>query len=84
MEENNEIEEDFCQDIFDKNPDVDCVLYDDERCDGDKGIKKLKSGDVVTNIEETLGFDVESVSIKKGCQLKVHTGRYKKNQLKLI
>ena len=50
-------------------------MYDDERCDGDEGIKKLKSGDVVSNIEEMLGFDIESVSIKKGCQLKIHTGK---------
>ena len=51
------------------------MLYDDEGCDGDEGIKKLKNGDVVKNIEETLGFDVESVSIKKGCRLKIHTGK---------
>ena len=60
-------------------------MYDDERCDGDEGIKKLKSGDVVSNIEEMLGFDIESVSIKKGCQLKINTGKYqKKFQIKLV
>ena len=38
-------------------------------------MKKLKNGDVVKNIEDTLGFDVESISIKKGCQLTVYTGK---------
>ena len=31
--------------------------------------------DVVKNIEDTLGFDVESISIKKGCQLTIYTGK---------
>ena len=69
------IAEYYCQDIFHENSDAKCILYDDENCDGYDGIKKLKNGDVVKNIEEKFGFDVESISIKKGCQLTVYSGK---------
>ena len=49
-------------------------------CDGTEGLKKLVNVDVVKNIEDTLGFDVESISIKKGCQLTVYTGELKTNK----
>ena len=80
-EEYNEIEEDFCPDSFNKYSGASCILYDDGKCDGTEGLKELKNGDVVKNIEDTLGFDVESISIKKGCQLTVYTGKLTMNKV---
>ena len=37
-------------------------------------MKVMKNGDVATNFEETYGFDVESISIKKGHKLTIYQG----------
>ena len=79
-----EIEENFCPESFFKHPDASCILYDDEKCDGEEGMKQMVNGDIVTNIEATFGFDIESVSIRKGCKLTVHAGKYKHKILQFI
>ena len=50
-------------------------MYDDEKCNGEEGVKEMKNGDVAMNIETVLGFDVESVSIRQGCKLTIFTGK---------
>ena len=79
-----EIEENFCPESFFKHPDASCILYDDEKCDGEEGMKQMVNGDIVTNIEATFGFDIKSVSIRKGCKLTVHAGKYKHKILQFI
>ena len=51
-------------------------MYDDEKCDGSEGIRKLSAGESFVNGTTALGFDVESISIKKGCQLKIFSGNH--------
>ena len=64
-----------CTYVFDTTyPDAACVLYDDEYCDGEEGVKELRSGEFFM---DSLEFDVESVSIRKGCRLNVYTGRFR-------
>ena len=60
--------------VFETYPEADCILYDDEKCDGTEGMKVMKNGDVASNFEETYGFDVESISIKKGHKLTIYQG----------
>ena len=60
-----------CRDAFSTRPDASCVLYDDELCDGTEGEKELTGGE---SVESVTDFDVESVSVKKGCQLTIYTG----------
>ena len=55
-------------------PDARCVLYDDEHCLGQEGKKELQDMNIVKNVTRSLNITVESVSIKKGCQLTIHTG----------
>ena len=55
---------------------ADCVLYDDEHCDGEEGVKAMRQGDSFTNATLDLKFDVESVSVRKGCFLNVYTGMF--------
>ena len=69
---------DRCSKIFETYPGADCILYDDEKCDGAEGIKVMKDGDKATNFEETYGFDVESISIKKGHKLTIYQGNINK------
>ena len=38
----------------------------------------MKDGDKATNFEETYGFDVESISIKKGHKLTIYQGNINK------
>ena len=65
---------DRCSVVFDTYPDADCILYDDEKCDGTEGMKLMKNGDTEINFEATYHFDVESVSIKKGHKLTIYSG----------
>ena len=60
--------------VFETYPEADCILYDDEKCDGAEGIKVLKSGDVATKIKVTYNFTVESISIKKDHKLTIYEG----------
>ena len=65
---------DFCKVAFNKHPSADCILYDDEECDGEEGVKEMRRGSVLFDVETELDFDVESVSIRAGCLLTVYTG----------
>jgi len=67
-------EKGFCKETFSKHTTADCILYDDEECDGDEGVKEMRRGGVLLTAKTVLPFDVESVSIRKGCQLTVYTG----------
>ena len=69
---------DLCPFTFNTYPDASCILYDDEKCNGDEGVKVMGNGDVALNFESINGFDVESVSIKQGCKLTIYTGNLKK------
>ena len=73
----NILEKDRCPVTFNNYPDASCILYDDENCNGDEGIKEMGNGDVALNFESMNGFDVESVSIKQGCKLTIYTGNLK-------
>ena len=50
-----------------------CILYDDDNCNGEDGVKKMSPGEVLMS---SLEFDVESVSVRKGCSLIVYTGTF--------
>ena len=69
---------DLCPFTFNTYPEASCILYDDEKCNGDEGVKVMGNGDVALNFESINGFDVESVSIKQGCKLTIYTGNLKK------
>ena len=70
------VKEDLCKDIFVRHSNASCILYDDEKCDGSEGIRKLSAGESFVNGTTALGFDVESISIKDGCQIKIFSGNH--------
>ena len=57
-------------------PTKSCILYDDENLDGREGFKEMDNGDEIPEFEKQFGFDVESLFVKKGCQLDAYTGIY--------
>ena len=59
--------------IFTAYPRADCILYDDEKCIGEEGFKVMTRGSEIRSIVQDVGFDVESVSLRAGCQLKIAT-----------
>jgi len=62
-----------CKDVFKRTySGASCILYDDEDCDGNEGVKAMTQGEFL--MTEPLGFDVESVSVRKGCYLNMYTG----------
>ena len=63
------------------NQHASCILYDGQKCNGKEGLKELSNGADVTNVKEMLHFNVESVSVRHGCQLTVYTGRLAKIQI---
>ena len=68
-------ESDRCSDTFYSHPNAACILYDEERCDGQEGIKEMGNGVTIYDIGETLEYGIESVSVRQGCQLVIHTGK---------
>ena len=70
------LSKDLCKRTFAKNLAAGCIIYDDKRCDGHEGRKELLNGEILSKVTESLDFDIESVSVKKGCQLTVYTGRH--------
>ena len=81
--------EDLCPDTFSLYPNARCILYDDEKCNGAEGMKQMGNGDDITNIEMRYSFDVESISIKRGCEMTIFSGNFvfdcaNKTKLKLI
>ena len=65
----NGICEDLCVKIFNRNPTARCILYDEEWCNGLDGYVTLKDGKSFEKAHEGTRWGVESVSIKRGCQL---------------
>ena len=66
-----------CTFVFDTtHSDAACVLYDDEYCDGEEGVMEMRLGESFMNATLDLEFDVESVSVRKGCFLNVFTGMF--------
>ena len=64
-----------CTFVFDTtHAEADCVLYDDEHCDGEEGVLEMREGESFMNATLDLEFDVESISVRKGCFLNVYTG----------
>ena len=61
-----------CDNVFQTYPDSFCIVYDHEECKGEDGRKTFGNGDVMAIPPRS--FDIESISIKKGCQLTVNTG----------
>ena len=68
-------ESDRCPDTFYSHPNAACILYDEERCDGQEGMKEMGNGETAYDIDETLEYGIESVSVRQGCQLVIDTGR---------
>ena len=64
----------MCQNVFEKDPETNCVLYENERCDGREGLKELHDGERLWNVENQTLFNVESISLRKGCRLTLYTG----------
>ena len=62
----------MCKIAFDTHPDASCILYDDKYCHSDKGLKEMASGESKMDIQKSFG--VESLSVRKGCQLVIDTG----------
>ena len=71
----DDVEEEFCKEAFVEDSGASCILYDDEKCDGSEGVKELTNGALLLTDTTALDFDVESISIKKGCQLSVYSGK---------
>ena len=62
-----------CKTIFQSHPDSFCIVYDDEECKGTDGLKAFDKGESITEPPEA--FDAESISVRKGCQFTVNTGK---------
>ena len=67
-------EYDRCPDTFYSHPNAACILYDDERCVGQEGMKEMGNGETIFDIGDKMDYDVESVSVRQGCQLVIDTG----------
>ena len=62
-----------CKTIFQSHPDSFCIVYDDEECKGADGLKAFDKDEIITEPPES--FDVESISVRKGCQFTVNNGK---------
>ena len=63
-----------CKDVFKRTyRGASSILYDDENCHGEEGVKEMTQGEFLMS---PLGFDVESVSVRKGCFLNLYTGTF--------
>ena len=60
--------------MFVTHPAAGCILYDDSKCYGEEGMQTMSSGGFLLTDQTELGWDVESVSIRKGCQLSIYSG----------
>ena len=67
-----------CAQAFSTYPVANCILYHEPDCDDTKGTKEMGDGDTMMDIEKVTRtnetFEVESVSVREGCELIVHTG----------
>ena len=62
-----------CKTIFKSHPGSFCIVYDDEECKGADGFKAFDKDESI--IEPPDSFDVESISVRKGCQFTVNNGK---------
>ena len=67
-------DQDLCKEVFVTHPAAGCTLYDDSKCNGEEGMKTMKSGWFLLTDQTKLELDVESVSIRKGCYLTIYSG----------
>jgi hypothetical protein len=58
------------------HPQTSCVLYDGQKCNGKDGLKELSNRDNLVDVKRILEFDIESVSVRHGCQLTLYTGKF--------
>ena len=66
-----------CKTVFQKYPNADCILFDNEDCEIDDVSKPLtisKDTRVIINESSKWADEIESVSVRKGCTLNVWTG----------
>ena len=69
-----------CEEAFTTTyPSADCIVYNDADCDnmglGDKWAMPLKSGQSETFANLTkYSNDIESISVRQGCRIKIWTG----------
>ena len=64
----------MCENMFEKNPETKCVLYENERCNGAEGLKEFHDGERLSNVKNQTLFDVESIFVRKGCRFTLYTG----------
>ena len=68
----------LCTNAFGSRPGANCILYHEPECDGTKGTREMGNGDIIMDIEKVSRtnetFEVESISIREGCELIVHAG----------
>ena len=76
--EEEQMEQDLCPTTFNTYQDASCILYDDEKCNGQEGVKEMGNGDIAMNIETMYSFDVESVSVRQSCTLTVFAGKFRR------
>ena len=63
-----------CENEITKNPGAACILYDDAKCNHRKGLEIMENGKLIKNLENTAYFEVQSISVRRGCRLTVYTG----------
>ena len=67
-----------CTNAFSLRPGANCILYHVPHCDGTKGTREMGNGDIIMDIEKVSRtnetFEVESISVREGCELIVHAG----------
>ena len=56
----DDISEDRCNEAFINHSEDSCILYDDDRCDGEEGLKAMRNGASLMNVVKLVDFDVES------------------------
>ena len=61
----------MCENMFEKNPETKCVLYENERCNGAEGLKEFHDGERLSNVKNQTLFDVESIFVRKGCRFTI-------------
>ena len=66
----------MCKRYFDENPNTSCILYDSANCNGEERSMTLQNGDSLSNVRNITSWDVESISVRTGCQLTVDTGSW--------
>ena len=62
-----------CENIFERYPESDCLLFDDEHCDDEDWVRAFSNG-TQWSAGSSIKFsnDGESVSVREGCTLTVY------------